>query len=242
MSAATGLLPPRLVQAVLAFWFEGILSNPTAAVPPSLARRWFVADPAVDRQVADLVPPAKISELASKASTALALSSSSSSSSYNLADTDTDTLLAAVIVLDQFSRNVFRGTPRAFASDPIARRLADRLPDCSGSSSRSNSKSKLELNRRGFKILPFMHSEEIGDQKRCLAMCEAWTRDCAAVPQVKAFAEMTLRSAQDHYDLISKYGRFPHRNEILGRESTPEEIAFMANGGNTLGQIKKPSA
>ncbi|KAI8591460.1 hypothetical protein BDZ88DRAFT_38659 [Geranomyces variabilis] len=233
MSAATVLLPPRLVQGVLAFWFEGILSNPTAAVSQSLTRRWFVADPAVDKQVSDLVPLSTFDQLATTASFALSSSSSSpfsSSSSSNLAAADTDTLLAAVIVLDQFSRNIFRGTPRAFAADPIARQLADRLPD------------NLALNRRGFKILPFMHSEEMSDQKRCLAMCEAWIQDCVPFPEVKAAADMTFKSAQEHYDLISKFHRFPHRNEILGRESTPEEIAFMAKGGNTHGQIKKPAA
>ncbi|KAJ3163019.1 hypothetical protein HDU88_006513 [Geranomyces variabilis] len=228
MSAATVLLPPRLVQGVLAFWFEGILSNPTAAVPQSLTRRWFVADPAIDKQVSDLVPLSTFDQLATTASSALSSSPSSSSSSEFAADTDT--LLAAVIVLDQFSRNIFRGTPRAFAADPIARQLADRLPD------------NLALNRRGFKILPFMHSEDMSDQKRCLAMCEAWIEACVQFPEVKAAADMTFKSAQEHYDLISKFRRFPHRNEILGRESTPEEIAFMAKGGNTHGQIKKPAA
>ncbi|KAJ3154838.1 hypothetical protein HDU86_004538 [Geranomyces michiganensis] len=213
------LLPPRVVQGVLAFWFEGILANPTAGVPQSLVKRWFVADPEVDKQVADLVPVATFDTLPEHAEKAL--------SSPNVT-ADTDTLLAAVIVLDQFSRNIFRGTPRAFASDPIARRLAARLPEGTG----------LALNRRGFKILPLMHSEDLNDQERCVALIKAWLDDCAAYPELQGYASYTLKSAQDHYDLIATYGRFPHRNEILARASTPDEIAYMTAGGNTHGQTQ----
>jgi uncharacterized protein (DUF924 family) len=117
-------------------------------------------------------------------------------------------LLAAVIVLDQFSRNMFRGSPRAFAADPLARRLADRA-------------IALGLDRgmrraeRLFLYLPFEHSEDRGDQVRSVELIaelgnDGWTR-----------------YAEAHKLLIDRFGRFPHRNAVLGRTSTPEEIAAM---------------
>ena len=115
--------------------------------------------------------------------------------------------LALLIVLDQFPRNMFRGDARTYAADPLARQVANRalkrgydqdVPD--------------EL--RGFFFLPFMHSEDLVDQERCVQLYrEAESGD--------------LKYAEQHRDIIRRFGRFPHRNAILGRESTPEEIEFL---------------
>jgi len=119
--------------------------------------------------------------------------------------------IAAVIVLDQFPRNMFRGDARTYATDPVARGVANRalkrgydqdVPD--------------EL--RGFFFLPFMHSEELVDQERCV--------------QLYREAESTdLKYAEQHRDIIRRFGRFPHRNAMLGRTTTPEEQAFLDGGG-----------
>lgn len=117
-------------------------------------------------------------------------------------------LLAAVIVLDQFSRNMFRGTPRAFATDATARNLAGRAitnhPD-----------SNLNREERYFLYLPFEHSEDRADQALAVRLISQlgsteWTNYALA-----------------HQQLIDRFGRFPHRNTILGRESSAEEIAAM---------------
>jgi len=124
-------------------------------------------------------------------------------------------LLAAVIVVDQFSRNMFRGTPRAFAADPIARRLARRAIDCGFDASMSPE-------RRLFLYLPFEHSEERDDQALAVRLIgqlghEDWTRYVLA-----------------HQSIIERFGRFPHRNAILGRTSTPDELASLENPGGSF--------
>jgi len=122
-----------------------------------------------------------------------------------------DGALALCIVLDQFPRNLFRGDARTYAADPLARQVANRalkrgydqdVPD--------------EL--RGFFFLPFMHSEDPGDQDRCVQLYrEAESAD--------------LKYAEQHRDIIRRFGRFPHRNAILGRASTPEEQQYLDQGG-----------
>lgn len=117
-------------------------------------------------------------------------------------------LLAAIIVFDQFSRNLHRGSPRAFATDPIARRLA-RTALADG---RDQAMSKRE---RIFIYLPFEHSEDSADQEQ----------------SVRLFAQLDdenlTKYAVAHKVIIDRFGRFPHRNAVLGRQSTPEEIAFL---------------
>ncbi len=120
--------------------------------------------------------------------------------------------LALVILLDQFPRNMFRGSARAFASDPLARAVAhwalargfDRETDTT---------------MRPFFYLPFMHSELLADQDRCVQLHEAF-----GDPEQMKFAV-------SHRDIIAKFGRFPHRNRVLDRETTPAEQEFLDGGG-----------
>jgi uncharacterized protein (DUF924 family) len=120
--------------------------------------------------------------------------------------------LALVIVLDQFPRNMFRGTARAFAADPLARAVAERaiargFDQCVAASEQS------------FFYLPFEHSEDLADQERCLALFR------------RTGNADWLKWAELHADIIRRFGRFPHRNAALWRDSTADEQAFLRSGG-----------
>ena len=129
----------------------------------------------------------------------------------NWAATD-DGALALVIVLDQFPRNLFRGTPQAFATDAYARRIAVAAIG-------RGADMRADPLLRPFFYLPLMHSETLADQQRGVALYE-----------VLGDAEQ-LKYAIDHRDIIARFGRFPHRNVILGRSTTPEEQAYLDGGG-----------
>jgi uncharacterized protein (DUF924 family) len=123
-----------------------------------------------------------------------------------------DGALALVIVLDQFPRNIFRGTPEAFASDALARDVARRA--IAGGADARVDPILLE-----FLYLPFMHSEHLPDQLHCVALFE--NTDNAE----------NLKYAREHADIIQRFGRFPHRNGLLGRDTTAEERTFLDGGG-----------
>ena len=127
--------------------------------------------------------------------------------------------LALVIVLDQFPRNMFRGSARAFAADPLALAAARTLVD------RGWDKA-LTPDERMFAYLPFEHSESLADQERCLALM----REIATTPETADLPQW----AEKHLDIIRRFGRFPHRNAALGRASTPEEIEFLKQPGSTF--------
>jgi uncharacterized protein (DUF924 family) len=116
--------------------------------------------------------------------------------------------LAAVIVLDQFPRNMFRGTADAFASDRLAIAVA-------ANALANGFDTQLSKPQKDFLYLPFGHSEQLADQERCVALFEALGGD-------------NTKYAIEHRDIIARFGRFPHRNQALGRTSTEEERAFMA--------------
>lgn len=113
--------------------------------------------------------------------------------------------LALIIVLDQFSRNIHRESPDAFAADDkalaVARELVARGWD-----------ADMTDDERQFAYMPFMHSEDLAAQEQCLELFEAIGRPKWAV---------------DHHKIIARFGRFPHRNAVLGRDSTDEEVAFL---------------
>jgi len=121
-----------------------------------------------------------------------------------------DDALALVLLLDQFPRNAFRGTPRMYDTDALARRAA-----ALAFAARYDLQQPQEL--RKFFVLPFAHSEDLADQER-------------AVAQARISAE-DLARAEHHRDIVRRFGRFPHRNEILGRESKAEERQYLENGG-----------
>jgi len=126
-------------------------------------------------------------------------------------DTDEGTL-ALLIVLDQFSRNLFRGDVRAFQNDPMAREIANRAIA-------RGVDQRIDAALREFIYMPFEHSEDLTDQKRSVALFRATENGD------------NLKWAILHLEIIEKFGRFPHRNKVLGRVSLPEEEAYLADGG-----------
>ena len=122
-----------------------------------------------------------------------------------------DGTLALLVLLDQFPRNLFRGEARAYATDKQARVMAEQAI------SRGIDR-EFPIAERQFFYLPFMHSEDLADQERCIALFG------------NADAQ-GLQHAETHADIIRRFGRFPHRNRALGRATTPEEQAFLDRGG-----------
>lgn len=120
--------------------------------------------------------------------------------------------LALTVVLDQFPLNLFRGQPESFATEATARMVADRAIAL-------DFDQALPPEQRQFLYLPFMHSEALADQERSVQLHQ------------QPGLEEGLRFARHHHDLIRRFGRFPHRNAILGRASTPEELAYLASSG-----------
>ena len=125
-------------------------------------------------------------------------------------DTTAEGALALVIVLDQFPLNLFRGQPESFATEAAARVVADRAIA-------RGFDQALPPEQRQFLYLPFMHSEALTDQERSVRLYQ------------QPGLEESLRFARHHHALIQRFGRFPHRNAILGRTSTAEELAYLAS-------------
>ena len=172
---------PSWIADVLNFWFVELS-----------AAQWFAKNPALDEQIRDRFL-ATHQQLVVGANADIA---------------GPRAMLAAVVVLDQFSRNLFRGDPRAFAADPIARRLANQAIEQGFDAGMSNQE-------RLFLYLPFQHSENAIDQARSVELTRTLDN------------EDWMRFALAHQQIIDRFGRFPHRNAVLGRQSTPEEIEML---------------
>ena len=127
-------------------------------------------------------------------------------------ETTDDGTLALLLVLDQFPRNMFRGDVRAFSTDPHARDVALRAIQ-------RGVDARVAPDLRQFVYVPLMHSEDLADQERCCALFLATGETD------------NLKYADEHADIIRRFGRFPHRNVVLGRASTAEELAYLEAGG-----------
>ena len=123
--------------------------------------------------------------------------------------------LAEIIVLDQFSRNIHRGTPKAFETDPLALALVQTAVA-------QGADMALSVDEQAFLYMPYMHSES--------PLIHAEAVRLFSAPGL----EKSLSSEQKHKAIIDRFGRFPHRNAILGRPSTPEEIAFLEGPGSSF--------
>jgi uncharacterized protein (DUF924 family) len=188
VSPESGAQPPLPeAEAVTAFW--------RAAGP----KKWFHKDADFDREIA-----------------ARFLAAHEAAAAGGLADWETTSegalALLLLLLLDQFPRNMFRGSARAFASDPLARAVAERAIGHGFDTGAASTE-------RIFFYLPFMLSEHLADQERSLAL----------VPQIGDSEQE--KYAEIHADIIRRFGRFPHRNAVLGRATTPEEQAFLEAGG-----------
>jgi uncharacterized protein (DUF924 family) len=161
------------------------------------AERWYKKDAAFDadvrRQFFDLWQKAAAGELPSW-------------------ETSDAGALALVIILDQFPRNMFRDDVRTYSTDRQALEVASRAIA-------RGADQRIEPVLLEFLYMPFMHSEQLSDQQRCVELFR------------KTGHAENIGYAQDHADIVRRFGRFPHRNRILGRTTTPEEQAFLDNGG-----------
>lgn len=151
-------------------------------------------------------------------------------SAANVGDLDywvraADSSLALVLLLDQFPRNIYRGTPRAFASDARARTIAGTAID-------RGFDRHTRPDRRFFFYLPFEHSEAAADQAHSVALFRLWADEHEGAGRERAQEQM--KYVLLHQKVIDRFGRFPHRNAILGRESTPEELAFLAEPNSSF--------
>jgi len=122
--------------------------------------------------------------------------------------------LALIVVLDQFPRNMFRGDARAFSTDARALAVATRAVE-------RGDDRLLQAAERTFAYLPFEHAEDLSAQRRSLELFAAHDPD-------------NLEWAKRHHDIVERFGRFPHRNAVLGRKSTPEEIEFLKRPGSSF--------
>lgn len=177
-------MEPTHIERILTLWFDEL--EPAD---------WFRSDPELDARIRE-----RVGDLHARADTI---------QPEDVLD-QADRALAAVILLDQVSRNLGRGTAAAFANDPkalsIARGAHERGLDAS-----------LSPEQRGVLWMPYMHAEDLAVQEQSVALFET-------------VSEEQARYARVHRDLIARFGRFPYRNEVLGRTSTAEELAFLEDG------------
>ena len=190
-------------EAILNFWFGA----PTAADYGHYRKAWFVKDPKFDRHVRQQF---------------LADYEAAAAGKFDHWQQSSRSAIALLLLLDQFPRNLFRNHPRSFATDPQARSIATRII------STGQDKQLLPV-QRFFAYIPFEHSEAIADQNRCIALMQNLVE---TVPDLDPGLKGGLDYAIRHRDVIQKFGRFPHRNEILGRESTPQELDFLQQPGS----------
>lgn len=182
-----------VARAVLDFWFGA----PGSAERGQARRVWFTADPAFDAEIRRRFASAHARAAAGR---------------LDHLQATPEGALALVILLDQFSRNLYRNDARAYANDERARRLADRAL-------RRGFDRALAPIERKFLFLPFEHSEDLEDQKRSVALFRALAAETGD--------DRDVYWAERHYEIIARFGRFPHRNAVLGRPTTPAEAAFL---------------
>lgn len=191
---------------VLDFWL-GDTSHSADAIE-TRNTLWFQKRFETDRQIADTY----VSKLADLAA----------GEAHDWANRGPHERLAAIIVLDQFSRNIFRKHRLSFAHDPLALRLAE------DGLARGEDRALAETERVFF-YLPFEHSERMADQERSVSLFETLASE--AREPFKPFCKTTLDYAYQHKDVIERFGRFPHRNTALRRPSTREEQAYLSEPG-----------
>ena len=195
---------------VLSFWFEDATQSPEA-----LQRRgavWFRSDPAFDRECT--------------ARFTAVLEDAARGALSDWAETPHGRL-ALVILLDQMPRNIHRGSPAAFMHDTQA--AAHCIAGIESGQDRS-----LDPVERIFLYMPLQHAEDLDIQRRSVEQFGS----LAAEAEVawRDYFTGNVHYAREHHDIIERFGRFPHRNRILGRESTEEELRYLADGAPTFGQ------
>ena len=169
-------------EEILTFWLDEVGEE-----------RWYAQDEALDARVRDQFEETWEAAMEGR---------------FGLWLTYPSGALAYIVLLDQFPRNMFRGSGRSFESNDLALRHAGAALD-------HGFDQQVEATARQFFYLPFMHSEDLQDQDRAVRLYEALGD------------ESSLRFARQHREIIARFGRFPHRNAVLARESTPDETEFL---------------
>ena len=177
------------IDRVLHFWFDECTPE-----------QWFTSDPGFDARIVDRFG---------------ALLGACAAGTHDGWAAEADGALALIVVLDQFSRNVYRGSAKAFAQDAKALSVAKEAIAAGFDAAQP-------MPRRMFFYMPFEHAEDLADQQLCVGYFE------------ELGDEKLLHYAVAHRDVIARFGRFPHRNAILGRASTAEEAAFLETPGSSF--------
>ncbi len=196
------------IDSVIRFWFGE--SHSSADINAQKKRVWWSKNEEIDAEIT-----ARFSELVDAVA----------SGELDHWNESHQGLLASIICTDQFPRNIYRGHSRSFSYDAVALRFA-RQAVAMGFD------RKVQLIKRVFIYMPFEHSEEISDQEQAVALMQSLV-DQAADEEKEIFAGF-LNFAIRHRDVVAEFGRFPHRNTILGRESTEQEIAFLEQPGSSF--------
>jgi uncharacterized protein (DUF924 family) len=194
---------PSEAEEVLSYWFPEDLVSADLETLLRHGQRWMHGGPEVDREITErfgeLLEQARRGELDHWAQTPRGR-------------------LALIIVLDQFSRNIYRGSPLSYSQDEQALKLALEGID-------SGMDRELTPVQRNFFWLPLSHSEDLALHERSVESAEEEAAD--APPHLRAMAEFIVSQARAARSVIARFGRHPHRNEILGRTSTPEELEYL---------------
>ena len=187
-------------EAILEFWF----GKPDEVDYGKSRKVWFTKNPEFDDEVR---------------SRFLNVHNQAAAGELNDWNATPQGCLALIILLDQFPRNMFRGQPQAFATDPQALAYARHAVT-------QGFDKELPKLQRWFVYLPFEHSENLADQRQCVELCEQLGDE----PEMREAIDYAYR----HLRVIERFGRFPHRNQILGRETTPEEAEFLKQPGSSF--------
>jgi len=196
------------IQDIIDEWFGALDELGRASEEKSA--RWFEKNPSFDQMLKDRFGPL--------------VEDAIEGNLEDWADTN-EGALALILLLDQFARNIHRGTPKMYAGDQHAVRISERLID----EGRDNAFPHAQ---RVFVYMPLMHSEDLVIQNKCVECFEELVKTSAA--ELEPSLARNLKYAIAHRDIVAKWGRFPHRNAILDRISTPEEAEFLKQPGSSF--------
>jgi len=197
-------------QELLAFWFGPRPLRPAAA--PERNRLWFGADADFDRALETRF---------------MSLVIAAQSGVLEHWTTDDEDCLALILLLDQLPRNLYRGQAQAFASDGDALALARSL-------AASGRLAQLGYCESAFALMPYQHSEDLQTQEQGVALYREQAQN--APDEWREIMQDYCRYAEQHLGIIERFGRFPHRNAVLGRSDTEEELQWLREGGERFGQ------
>ena len=194
------------IKAILDFWFEAIDDETPINKNAFPFKKWFVKDRKFDQLIREKFE--KDLEAAHEGS-------------FQSWENSPQGSLALILLFDQFSRNLTRDSPRAFACDPLALKLAQEMV-------KEGRDKELPFIYRVFVYMPFMHAENLEIQNLGVKCFEELVTDSKKmIPQNTPYFEYNLSYARRHRDIIKQFSRFPHRNALLKRSSTREEISFL---------------